>query len=222
VSVGDGSTGAPADEDEDDRTRLVREGYDVLSYRYRGDDADEGRYAPWLATLKHRLPAGGRVLDIGCGCGVPVARSLADAGLVVRGIDISGTQIERARRLVPAALFMQADATRIAFADEVFDAVVCLYSLIHMRLDQQPKLLRHIGQWLRPGGWLLATAGSAAWTGTEQNWLGGPAPMWWSQGDAADYRSWLREAGLEITEESFVPDGDSGHALFWARKPAMA
>jgi SAM-dependent methyltransferase len=222
VSVADGPIGFPADEDEDDRTRLVREGYDVLSYRYRDDDADEGGYAPWLAALKDRLPGGGRVLDIGCGCGVPVARSLADAGLVVRGIDISETQIERARRLVPAAVFMQADATRIAFADEVYDAVVCLYSLIHMRLDKQPKLLCHIGQWLRPGGWLLATAGSEAWTGTEENWLGGPAPMWWSQGDTADYRSWLIQAGLEITEEGFVPEGDGGHALFWARKPAGA
>lgn len=220
MTAEDGPIGAPADDDEDDSTRLVRQGYDVLSYRYRGDDADEGQYAPWLAALKERLPAGGRVLDVGCGCGVPVARSLAGAGFAVQGVDISGTQIERARRLVPAALFTQADATRVAFPHEVFDAVVCLYSLIHMRLGVQPKLLSRIGHWLRPGGWLLATAGSEAWTGTEDNWLGGPARMWWSQGDAADYRAWLGQAGLVITEEGFVPEGDGGHAIFWARKPA--
>lgn len=222
MSPRDGSIGVPADEDEDDVTRLVREGYDVLSYRYRDDDADEGQYAAWLAALKDRVPAGGRVLDVGCGCGVPVARSLAAAGFAVRGIDFSETQIERARQLVPAARFMQVDATRIAFGNGVFDAVVCLYTLIHMPLGKQPKLLRHIARWLRPGGWLLATTGSEAWTGTEQSWLGGPAPMWWSQGDAADYRSWLREAGLDIIEESFVPEDDGGHALFWARKPADA
>jgi 2-polyprenyl-3-methyl-5-hydroxy-6-metoxy-1,4-benzoquinol methylase len=222
VTAADGSVGTPADDDDDDQTRLVRQGYDVLSYRYRGDDADEGEYAPWLAALKERVPAGGLVLDVGCGCGVPVARSLAEAGFAVRGIDISETQIERARRLVPAARFMRADATRIGFGNEVYDAVVCLYALIHMALDKQPKLLLHIARWLRPGGWLLATTGSEAWTGTEENWLGGPAPMWWSQGDAADYRTWLRAAGLEIIEEDFVPEGDGGHALFWARKPADA
>jgi len=27
----------------------------------------------------------------------------------------------------------------------------------------------------------------------------------------------LCQAGLEITGQDFVPEGDSGHALFWAR-----
>jgi 2-polyprenyl-3-methyl-5-hydroxy-6-metoxy-1,4-benzoquinol methylase len=191
----------------------------VLSYRYRADDADEAEYAPWLAALRERLPSSAGVLDVGCGCGVPVARSLAGAGFRVVGIDISERQIERARRLVSQATFMQADATRIVFADEVFDAVICLYSLIHMRLEAQPELLRRAGRWLRPGGWLLATTGQHAWTGTEDNWLGGPAPMWWSHAGAADYRAWLHDAGLEIASEGFVPEGSSGHALFWARKP---
>jgi hypothetical protein len=54
-------------------------------------------------------------------------------------------------------------------------------------------------------------------TGTENDWLGGAATMWWSQADAASYRAWLRQAGLEVTEQQFVPEGDGGHALFWAR-----
>ena len=220
MSVPEGAVGVPADDDEDDRTRLVREGYDVLSYRYRADDADEGEYAPWLAALRERLPSGAAVLDVGCGCGVPVARSLAGAGFRVLGLDISERQIERARLLVPQATFMHADATRATFAEEAFDAVICLYSLIHMRLEAQPTFLSHVSRWLRPGGWLLATAGQWAWTGTEDNWLGGPAPMWWSHAGAADYRAWLEDAGLEIVSDGFIPEGSSGHALFWARKPA--
>lgn len=99
-----------------------------------------------------------------------------------------------------------------------FDAVVCLYALIHMPFDEQPRLLRRIAGWLRPGGWLLATTGQDAWTGSEDNWLGGHATMWWSQADAATYRSWLQQAGLEIIDQRFVPEGDGGHALFWARR----
>jgi hypothetical protein len=57
-----------------------------------------------------------------------------------------------------------------------------------------------------------------AWTGTEDNWLGGPAAMWWSHADAGPYRSWISQAGLEITGQQFVPEGDGGHALFWARQ----
>ena len=206
----------------EDERELVRRSYDALSYHYRGDDADEGRYAPWLAELRGRVPAGGAVLDIGCGCGVPVARSLAAAGYQVTGVDFSGVQIERARRLVPDARFVRADATEIEFAPGSFDAAVCLYALIHMPLDRQPVLLRDAARWLQPGGWLLIVTGSRAATGSEDNWLSGPAPMWWSQADAATSRRWLSAAGLDVTDEDFVPEGDGGHALFWARKPPAA
>jgi SAM-dependent methyltransferase len=181
--------------DGDDKRDLVRRGYDALSYHYRSDDADDGRYAPWLADLHQRLPTSAAVLDLGCGCGVPVARCLANAGHRVTGVDISDVQIERARRLVPTGTFRRADATQIDLPPASFDAVVCLYALIHMPVADQPRLIDRIATWLRPGGWLLTTVGNAAWSGTEDNWLGGPAAMWWSHPDAATYRSWLRQAG---------------------------
>jgi 2-polyprenyl-3-methyl-5-hydroxy-6-metoxy-1,4-benzoquinol methylase len=202
-----------------DESDLVREGYDALSYHYRADDADEGRYAPWLAALRARLPAGGPVLDLGCGCGVPVARSLASAGYQVTGVDISEVQIGRARRLVPAGAFIRADASTVTFPAASFDAVVCLYALVHMPLRAQPELLRRVAGWLRPGGWLLTVTGEREWTGTEDNWLGGPATMWWSHAGADTYRAWLEQAGLQVTAQEFVPEGDGGHALFWARRP---
>ena len=34
---------------------------------------------------------------------------------------------------------------------------------------------------------------------------------------AATYRAWTNDAGLHIDAEEFVPEGDSGHQLFWAR-----
>jgi SAM-dependent methyltransferase len=196
---------------------MVRFGYNELSRHYRGDDDTPHEYHHWLADLQGRIPQHGQILDIGCGCGVPVARYLAAAGHQVTGVDISDVQIERARQLVPGGTFIRADITATDFPPDSFDAVVCLYALIHLPLDHQPQVLRDIARWLRPGGWLLATTGQDAWTGTEDNWLGGTATMWWSHTDAATYRSWIGQAGLEITSQQFVPEGDSGHALFWAR-----
>jgi ubiquinone/menaquinone biosynthesis C-methylase UbiE len=201
-----------------DPTELVRSGYNALSRHYRGDDDTTEQYDRWSAELLARLPERGHVLDLGCGCGVPVARRLTAAGHQVTGVDISDVQIERARSLVPDATFIRANATALDLPPATFDAVVCLYALIHMPLDRQPRLLHDIARWLRPGGWLLATTGQDAWTGTQDNWLGGPATMWWSHTDAAAYRSWLRQSGLQVTDQRFIPEGDSGHALFWARR----
>jgi 2-polyprenyl-3-methyl-5-hydroxy-6-metoxy-1,4-benzoquinol methylase len=159
------------------------------------------------------------VLDLGCGNGIPVARRLAAAGHKVIGVDFSRVQLRRARRLVPAATFVQADIATLTLPAASFDAVVCLYALFHLPLEEQPQLLGRIAGWLRPGGWLLVTTGHRAWTGAQEGWLGGTVPMWWSHAGAATYRAWLEAAGLRVTAEDFVPEGEGGHALFWARRP---
>jgi SAM-dependent methyltransferase len=109
---------------------IVRRGYDALSYRYRGDSGEPAQYATWLAQLRERVPAGGAILDLGCGCGVPLARDLAASGYEVIGVDLSAVQVERARHLVPTASFLHADATQVSFPPSAFDAVVSLYALI--------------------------------------------------------------------------------------------
>jgi hypothetical protein len=90
---------------------------------------------------------------------------------------------------------------------------------VDMPLDEQPSLLDRIGRWLRPGGWFLATTGHRAWTGTEDGWLGGEAPMWWSHADAASYRAWIEQAGLAVVDQEVVAEDEGVHALFWARRP---
>jgi hypothetical protein len=48
---------------------------------------------------------------------------------------------------------------------------------------------------------------------------GNRATMWWSHADTATYRSWITHAGLAIHAEDLIPEGTSGHTLFWARRP---
>lgn len=198
---------------------VVRRGYDALSRHYDDAYGSETKYGRWLDELIGRLPAGADVVDVGCGSGVPVARALAAAGHRVTGIDISEVQVSRARELVPTARFVHADVTTVDLPAGSLDAVVSFYALIHVPLDEQPPLLERIAGWLRPGGWLVATMGHTAWTGSDDDWLGGGVRMWWSHADAATNRTWLAAAGLEVVEEEFVPEGDSGAVLFWARRP---
>lgn len=200
----------------EDPKELVRRGYDAISYAYRSDDAADGNYRRWIDQFQRYLPDPGTVLDLGCGCGIPTCRILDNAGHSVTGVDLSDVQIERARQLVPRATFIRADATEVTFPAASFDGVVCLFTLIHIPLREQPPLLGRIASWLRPGGALLITTGHTMWTGMEANWHG--APMWWSHADAATYRSWLAEARLRVTDEDFFPEGDGGHAVFYATR----
>jgi SAM-dependent methyltransferase len=203
----------------EDPKAIVRRGYDLVSQAYRADDADDGVYAEWLDVLEQRVAPGSSVLDLGCGCGVPVARRLARR-YSVTGVDFSPVQISRARELVPDAKFVCADMTTLRYPDESFGAITCLFALIHLPLDEQPPLVRHIRRWLRPGGLFVASVGHEAWTGFEKDWLGvRGGDMWWSHTDAATYRRWLADAGLRVELEKFVPEGTaSGHTFVLATR----
>jgi ubiquinone/menaquinone biosynthesis C-methylase UbiE len=202
----------------EDPKAIVRRGYDLVSRAYRADDADDGVYAEWLVMLEQRVAPGSSVLDLGCGCGVPVARRLARR-YSVTGVDFSPVQIARARELVPDAKFVCADMTTLGYPDESFGAITCLYALIHLPLEEQPPLLRHVRRWLRPGGLFVASVGHQAWTGLQKDWLGvSGGDMWWSHTDAATYRRWLEDAGLRVELEKFVPDGEGGHTFVLATR----
>lgn len=201
-----------------DPKAIVRMGYDSVSRLYRGDDEFPAVYADWIARLAESTARGGRLLDLGCGCGVPVARELACRGAEVIGVDISEVQIERARQLVPGATFLLADAFEISFAEASFDAVCSLYALIHLPQDEQQKVIARIGQWLRPGGLFLATVGHRQRTGEQARWLGGDEPMWWSHPDQATYRNWIEAADMQVLDQQFIAEDASGHTLFVAAR----
>jgi cyclopropane fatty-acyl-phospholipid synthase-like methyltransferase len=216
----------PADSpDEGERARqreIVRAGYDAISFEYRDDDGQAARSSPeatdhyeeWIAELGALLHPGDRVLDLGCGAGVPTARLLVEHGFRVTGVDISAIQIERAKRLVPSAMFLQADMATWEPNAESFEAIVSLYALIHVPLADQQQLIPRLARWLSRGGLLLATVGHQRWTGTE-DYFG--AEMFWDHADVETYKVWLRDAGFTIEWDRFIAEGSSGHSLVLAR-----
>lgn len=191
---------------------LVRFGYDDISRAYRGDFDVVEDYERWIDLLA--LAPGARVLDIGCGCGVPADRLLVDRGGEVLGVDVSDEQIRRARELVPEARFERADIAEWEAADGSFDAVVSFYALIHVPRDELRALIGKLARWVRPGGQLMVTVGAVDWTAVE-DYLG--SPMFWDTTDPETTIAWLEAAGFEIVEHRFIPEGDSGHELVHAR-----
>lgn len=202
--------------------RVVEQGYDRVAERYgawAGIRRDERlRYTH---ELLDRLPGGARVLELGCGQGLPTTKLLAER-FDILGVDISARQLEIARREVPGATYLHADMASLDFPPERFDGVVAFFSLIHVPRDEHAGLLARIAGWLRPGGLLVASLGYRDTPGDiEDDWLG--APMYFSHWDAATNQRLVMEAGLRIiSARAETADEDGAPVTFlWvmAEKP---
>ncbi len=58
-------------------------------------------------------------------------------------------------------------------------------------------------------------------TGTQVNWLGSSAEMYWSHSDGDSYARWLEHSGFEILRRELIPEGESRHELFDCRKSKL-
>jgi SAM-dependent methyltransferase len=108
---------------------LIAERYD-LAFTDRNTQLSAGR---WLID---NLPPGARVLDLGCGSGLPTAVQLVEAGFEVVGTDESGRMLDLARERAPGAVFIQRDMRDLGEDLGTFDAAVSFFSLLMLpRMD---------------------------------------------------------------------------------------
>ncbi len=210
-----------ADPNRDYRT-LVRDGYDSVAVDYNtarlAESGDE------LAPLLDALAPGSTVLDLGCGTGVPIARTLARMHSVV-GVDMSGGQLTLAREQAPSASLIRADMSTVAFRPASFDAVVSFYAIFHLPLSEHAPLIARISTWLKPGGYLMATFSPSREEGYTEDFFG--AEMYWSNLSLSESRALLEQNGFEILHDSVVGHGYSdedakpeAHPLVFARRMA--
>lgn len=101
------------------------------------------------------------ILDLGCGVGGPGLQIVARTGARVTGVTISREQVKTANRLAAEAgvadraVFRHADAMKLPFKGESFDAVMALESIGHLPDRQQA--LTEVCRVLRPGGRIVLT-----------------------------------------------------------------
>src|SRR5262245_19379092 len=207
-----------------DPKRIVADAYDRIAERYlewRGRQPRQDELRRWLELVENNVRPGARVLDIGCGAGIPLTRALSEA-FDVTGIDISVRQIELAQANVPAARFIHGDVTALDFAPASFNAAVASYSLFHIPRDEHLRLFRPFARWLRSGGVLLANFGIGNHeVDYDEDWLG--APQFWSSFDAKGEKAALSSAGFDLaldTVETVIEDGLPHRFLFVVARTA--
>jgi SAM-dependent methyltransferase len=209
----------------DKMRRIVKQGYEQGDYsaafrRYGLPSAMERHYLDRLLVL---CPSTPKILDLGCGTGLPIDKYLADHGADLTGIDLSPKHIALARNNLPSASYREGDLRHAVLPEGRFDGVVSFYAIFHIPRSEHGELFVRINRLLKPDGLFLATLGTSdAEYGEEANWAG--APMAWSSYDAETYRRLLAAASFDVIESAFEGQpGDVEHH-FWvlARKSSSS
>lgn len=157
------------------------------------------RFGEWpsqgLLAAKVELPAGGTVVDVGCGTGGLLREVCArHPGAVAVGIDAMPTMIARARASAgdAGARFEVADAASLPLADGTADVVLFLNTLHH--LGDPGAAMAEAARVLRPGG--------VVWVGTDEDVYDMSG---WSNGRVRDE---LSGAGLRRVRQTSAHTGD--------------
>ena len=139
--------------------------------KYTGDGMDPETFRHFCdfanIAVALALPAGGRILDVGCGSGW-LSEYFARLGYDVKGIDISSELIEMSRERIKRISYGVDHETplRCAFEEhdielaplfEKFDAIICYDSLHHF--EDERAVMRHLADMLEVGGLLFILEG---------------------------------------------------------------
>ena len=157
----------------------------------------------WLDRFACHLPKGGRVLDLGCGTGEPVASYLLQSGFKVVGVDYSASMIDIAKRRFPNVQWIVAEMTNFT-SDAPFHGVIGWDSFFHLTQDKQRTLLSRLCEWMPREGVFMATVGP-----NEGEVLGtvGGEDVYHSSLSEAEYRRLLADGGfLDVTFVAEDPD----------------
>jgi 2-polyprenyl-3-methyl-5-hydroxy-6-metoxy-1,4-benzoquinol methylase len=132
-------------------------GYDdiaelFMSARDRTIGADVVR--AWSA----RLARGARVLDVGCGFGVPITQVLVDEGFRVHAVDASPSMVRAFSQRLPEVPVECADAADCRMLEDAYHGIVAWGLIFLLPPAMQADVLTRLAAAVEPGGHLLFTA----------------------------------------------------------------
>lgn len=131
-------------------------GWDAVAEAFIGARSDVG--ADVVRRWAGLLPPGGTVVDIGCGFGEPVTRTLIEAGLAVSGVDASPTLVAEYRRRFPGCPVACEAAETSDLFGRSFDGAVAVGLMFLLPDEAQHRLIARVAGALAPGGRFLFSA----------------------------------------------------------------
>jgi 2-polyprenyl-3-methyl-5-hydroxy-6-metoxy-1,4-benzoquinol methylase len=147
-----------------DMREIVKKGYeegDYLKFYRLVEEIDE--YPSEKANIDRMtalLQKGAKILDLGCGPGIPFDKYLAEQDFRITGVDFVQKHIDLAKEHVPGAAFIQEDIAELDFGGQSFDAIMSLYTIFHIPRQEHRDLLLSMHRTLKDDGLLLITMGT--------------------------------------------------------------
>ena len=168
----------------------------------------------WLDAFTALIPAGGSVLDLGCGSGQPIAAHLLAEGFRVTGVDGSPTLVSLCRERLPAGEWIVADMRTLALGRR-FDAVIAWDSFFHLAYDDQRRMFGVFDAHAGREAALMFTSGPGL--GEAIGEFEGE-PLYHASLDAEEYRSLLAAHGFSVVQHMAEDPTCGGHTIWLARR----
>ncbi|MGA7489163.1 MAG: class I SAM-dependent methyltransferase [Xanthobacteraceae bacterium] len=187
--------------------------YDRHAAVWDGDRTKSLFEKAWLDRFLALLPAGGSILEIGCGSAEPIARYFIEAGYDVTGADSSPAMIGICKRRFPAHGWEVADM-RTLFLGRRFAGILAWDSFFHLTCDDQRRMFPVFRAHTAPKAALMFTSGPAH--GEAIGSYRGE-PLYHASLDEAEYRALLDEFGFEVVSYVAEDPACGGHTIWLAR-----
>ncbi len=178
----------------------------------RGSDAGVEVVRKFIQNLQ----PGANVLDIGCGYGFPIAKTLYQLGFKLYGIDSSTKMVTRFKEDLPDVPVQCSNILDSNFFNILFDAVIAYGFIFHLPQDQQTKVIEKVSEHLKPEGCFLFSSGDEDGTKmTPQGFNGGERFMTYSM-SCSNYEKALCKNDM-ILENHYI-EKDFGGTIYIAKK----
>jgi len=193
------------------KSEIVRKSYTKIAKKY----ANQRNLYPnkeLLMKFKRYMQKGSKVLDLGCGAGVPISKFLVSNGYNVTGIDFADGMLKLAKRNVPRAKFIKMDMSKMNFKPNSFDGAVSFYAIIHVSRKKHSRIYKSLHRILINNAIILVNAGgNKEWEEIAEDYIG--VPMFWSFYSPKRTLGIIKNAGFEIIWNKILKLG--GETQFW-------
>ncbi|MFP5596542.1 class I SAM-dependent DNA methyltransferase [Kluyvera sp. 142486] len=168
----------------------------------------------WLDKLLAAMGTTGKMLDLGCGNGQPIADYFIQQGCALTGVDGAPAMLTRARARFPEQRWLHHDMRTLNLA-ETFDGLIAWDSFFHLAQDDQRRMFSVFARHSHPGSALMFTSGTGH--GIAMGEFEGE-PLFHASLAPEAYRELLAEHGFAVLEMKMEDPECGGHTVWLAKR----